>query len=90
MKSAKPYGIGRIVIYVCTEVDKQAQAGAGNVVNVLPAMIVNDWPENTWYQDNGIVNLKVCLDGQGDLWRTSVPHDQELKAPGTWHWPEIK
>jgi hypothetical protein len=22
------------------------------------------------------------------LWRTSVPHDEEVQAGGTWHWPE--
>lgn len=90
MKSVKPYSIGIVVIYVCTEADNEAQRGAGNVANILPAMIVNDWPDNEFYQDNGIVNLKVSCDGQGDLWRTSVPHDQDNKAPGTWHWPEMK
>lgn len=88
MKSSKPYSIGRIVQYVCTDADKEAQRGAGNVTDVLPAVIVRVL-EYTSYE-NDEVNLKVFCDGMGDLWRTLVPHDQETKAPGTWHWPEIK
>ncbi len=35
------------------------------------------------------VNLRVfSLDGESAWGRTNVPHDEERKAPGTWHWPE--
>ncbi len=56
-----------------------------------PALVVRVWPGY-----DGI-NLQIFLDGSNDCpnlaneymtWRTSVPHDEETKAPGTWHWPE--
>jgi hypothetical protein len=61
--------------------------GAANKQLVLPAVIVAKF-ENSGYQ-NDEVNIKVFTDGARNIWCTSVPYD-ESKAPGTWHWPEIK
>jgi hypothetical protein len=85
MKSPKPYSAGRIVMYVPT--DKDASVIIGNITKILPAIIVRTWEETSYENDE--INLKVFTDGQNNLWRTSVPYD-ENKAPGTWHWPEIK
>ena len=62
-----------------------------------PATIVEVWP-------NDMVNLQVALDGPNDpsphnepnsdystashMWRGSIYHDEDQKAPNTWHWPE--
>lgn len=86
-KSPRPYSAGRIVMYVPfpgyhNEID-------ANGTSILPAVIVNAWEGQEYYQLTSTVNLKVFTDGPVDLWRTSVPYD-ETKAPGTWHWPEIK
>lgn len=86
MKSPKPYSTGRIVMYVPHLND--VTETKGNMATVYPAIIVATW-EHTSYE-NDEVNLKVFTDGPVDIWRTSIPHDQETKAPGTWHWPEIK
>jgi hypothetical protein len=60
-----------------------------------PAIVVRDWK-----QQNGLVQLQVFTDGLNDgfvdhngapinvIWCTSVAHDEQEKAPGTWHWPE--
>lgn len=88
MKSPRSYSSGRIVQYVPTETDKLSFFDNAQT-SPLPAMIVNAWEENPIYQEEGKVNLKVFPDGKGDLWRTSIPYD-ENKAPGTWHWPEAK
>lgn len=61
----------------------------GNSTSPLPAIIVNAWEGNEFYQEEGKVNLKVFTDGPTDQWCTSVAYDGN-KAPGTWHWPEIK
>jgi hypothetical protein len=87
MKSPKPYSTGRIVMYIPFATDTVAIAG--NQTQPLPAVIVRDWAELPYYQEHSQVNLKVFGDGPNDLWRTSVPYD-ENKTPGSWHWPEIK
>lgn len=87
MKSEKPYSTGIIVQYVPTEDDHHTLSG--NHTSPLPAIIVQDWAEVPQYKEHSQVNLKVFGDAANDLWRTSVPHDQEAKIPGTWHWPEI-
>lgn len=74
-------------MYVPTEGDQAVIIGNASTTP-LPAIIVNTW-EHTSYE-NDEVNLKVFTDGSNDIWPTSIPHDQETKAPGTWHWPEIK
>jgi hypothetical protein len=72
--------IGRIVIYKTSESDKEVmRANHSNVQDFLPAMIVKAWSDTC-------VNLKVFLDGIGEIWKTSVPlGDQE----NNWNWPEI-
>ncbi len=72
--------IGRIVHYVLDDVmDEHRPAIIARVFS--PVM----------------VNLQVFVDGQNDsglvqvgslLWKSSVEHDEEFKATGTWHWPE--
>lgn len=75
--------VGRIVMYNTTEQDRAKMKalsclGKGcNEQKQLPAIIVAVWgPE--------CVNLKVMLDGHGDLWKTSAGMgDHE----GGWSWP---
>jgi hypothetical protein len=88
MKSPKPYSVGRVVMYVPTDGDKQSIRGNAST-SPLPAIIANAWEENPYYQEQGQVNLKVFTDGSNDYWATSIPYD-ESKTPGTWHWPEVK
>ncbi len=73
--------IGRTVIYKTTEADRKLmqESKSCNDQKELPAVIVATWGGDT-------ANLKVNLDGEGDLWKTSVTKgDQE----GMWHWPVI-
>lgn len=85
-KSPKPYSAGRVVQYVPFTSD----VFEGNNTSPLPAIIVNAWENNSVYQEDNRVNVQVFVDGpEGSHWRTSIPYD-ENKAPGTWHWPEIK
>jgi hypothetical protein len=88
MKSPKPYSVGRVVVYVPFATDyNEANGNIGS--SGLPAIIVNSWNDLTFYHDNSQVNLKVFTDGPVDLWRCSVPYD-ENKTPGSWHWPAVK
>lgn len=87
MKSPKPYSVGRIVMYV-PHLSENVES-RGNLSDLLPAIVVQDWKGNEAYQEQSSVNLKVFTDGPVDLWRTSVPYSEE-KTPGTWPWPEIK
>ena len=98
--------IGRIVLFVlsaaCCEAienDRKAScchgdelAGAphqqkrGNPVSegmVCCAQVVATW-------GGTCVNLKVNLDGNDTYWVTSASHDQENKAPRTWHWMDYQ
>jgi len=78
---------GRIVYFVfsafeAAAVDAQRAGGGGNVVrdgDIYPAMIVRVW------DDTGLVNLKVVLDGPDAYWATSVPYDP-AKGARSWHW----
>lgn len=74
--------IGRTVIYKTTEAERQAMEASNNMnsQNELPATIVAVWSETT-------VNLKVELDGEGSLWKTSA---QIGNDPGNWNWPQIE
>lgn len=78
--------IGRIVIYKTTEAQQKAMQSAPalnkgtNVSKELPAMIVAVWGPT-------VVNLKVFLDGHGDIWVTSATLGDD---PGQWNWPVIK
>jgi len=55
-----------------------------------PAVIVRVWDEKP--TEKSVVQLQVFTDGENDglknvEWRTSV-HQDNAKAPGTWHEPE--
>ena len=66
--------VGMIVKYKTTEADQSKMAEHRSVCNVkeeLPAVIVAVWP-------NDVVNLKVLLDGQGEIWQTSVLQGEEI------------
>lgn len=73
--------IGRIVHYRPTPERNKALVEMGyNSQDLYPAIIVAVWgPE--------CVNLKVILDGPGDMWITSANKGDE---PGMWSWPVIK
>ena len=73
--------IGRVVIYNTTEEDK-ASAGKNfdNVVQQLPAIIVNVWSDTC-------INVRVFSDGGGMLWKTSINQGDQ---PGQWNWPVIE
>ena len=76
--------IGRVVVYKTTEQDqslmkaKSETDGRCNVQEELPAVIVAVWSDEC-------VNLKVNLDGDGEIWKTSINNGNEQ---GQWNWPE--
>lgn len=77
--------IGDIVCYVLSAQDGTNLA---NVGHPRPAIIVRVWNDDC-------VQLQVFTDGTNDradganvIWVTSVNHDQDQKAPRTWHWIE--
>ena len=73
--------IGRTVIYNTTEEQKtKMRVDYANVADKLPATIVAVWGTES-------VNLKVNLDGPGDMWLTSITRGDE---PGQWNWPVIE
>jgi hypothetical protein len=76
--------IGRIVIYKTTEQDKKNFRDGfehANVVDELPAVIVNVWSDTC-------VNVKVLTDGRTqDLWKTSINQGDQA---GNWNWPVIE
>jgi hypothetical protein len=71
--------IGRVVIYKTTEEDrkKMRESSNQNVQHELPATIVAVWSESC-------VNVKVDIDGEGQLWKTSINLGTE---EGNWGWP---
>lgn len=81
--------VGRTVHYVLT--------GGRNPGEHRPAIIVRRWDRAT-YPDGETVQLQVFTDATNDylpdqvgsnglMWATSVHHDEETMAVGTWHWP---
>lgn len=73
---------GRRVHYVSydqTFPDDQCRAAVCTVATVMPDMNVPEGSEH------------ICLMVL-DLWQTdpkhNIPHDEDTKAPGTWHYPE--
>ena len=76
----KGLGVGRIVHY-------QAQIKQGLDDGVRPAIITHVW------NDDGMVNLLVFLDGSLDVGqgmlspKTSVAHAED--KVGYWHWPTL-
>ena len=69
--------IGRIVTYHCDEEQKEKM---NNFQADAPAIITAVFGEN-------LVNLKVLLDGEENLWMTSVSLGTGAHE---WSWPEIK
>ena len=69
--------IGRIVNYRLLPDER----GNGNMADMAPAIITAVWAESG---GGSGVNLRVFLDGEAVLWRTSVREGQE---PGEWLWP---
>lgn len=77
--------IGRIVVYNTTELDRNLMREVkANVQIQLPAIIVATF-ENSSYQNNES-DLKVLLDGVGELWGTSIPQGD---GEGQWNFPVI-
>ena len=73
--------IGRIVRYRTTEEDRESmRKNHQNVQEELPAIIVAVWSDTC-------VNLKVLLDGEGDMWVTSSSQGNDEM---NWNWFEIK
>lgn len=61
---------------------------AGNAVHpgdIAPAMVVRVFDRSVVNGDDGMINLKVMLDGPDEYWATGILYD-EGKKPGTWHW----
>jgi len=81
--------IGRIVIYHTTEAEREVMRNNPNcnVSDYLPAMVVANWTHELVTEGSQCLNLRVFLDGEGTLWKTSI---NEGDAPGHWTWPEIK
>jgi len=78
--------IGRIVIYTTTDDDKNyMRINHCNVVDELPAVIVNVWGDT----EDACVNLKVMLDGHGDMWKTSIPRKSDINKDLCWDFPTI-
>lgn len=85
--------IGRIVRYVLPN-GILSEAKQHRIGHHRPAIIVAINCEGT--KDESL-QLQVFTDGSNDgigkdgdrnvYWATSVRHDEETKAPGTWHWP---
>lgn len=69
--------LGQTVLYCLNDVDTDAaRLHAGNKPvegDLLPAVVVANWGDS--------VNLRVLLDGTGDIWVTSRRYGDE---PGTW------
>lgn len=64
------------------------QPSLGNPVSPgehVPAMVVRVWPNE--FGNNPGVNLQVFLDGNDQLWATSVKFSL-APSNGTYHWPE--
>lgn len=89
MATQQAPSVGRIVHYVTHPARGFRHEGVHR-----PAVIVHVWSPG---HPNGCVQLQVFADGNGGeyndgtpnvVWATSVTHDEETKAPGTWHWPE--
>jgi len=77
--------IGRIVHYVLNEGPHKGEH--------RPAVVVLPFSETT-------LNLQVFTDSNPEgkyndelppiMWATSILHDEDTKAPHSWHWPEIE
>lgn len=78
MQDQKPT-IGRFVHYKPSEVERKRMKDANNCneSSLLPAVITAVWSDSC-------VNLKVLLDGEGDLWATSRSRGEN---EGNWDWP---
>jgi hypothetical protein len=68
--------IGRMVVYHCSQDEKEKM---NNYQETAPAIITAVWSDTC-------VNLKVILDGENNLWKTSAPLGE---AEMQWSWPVI-
>lgn len=93
--------VGRIVRYVLSAADCRAIEDNEDLVNqlirgnpilvgntpregeIVPAVVVVPWSDTRF-------NGQAFLDGNQNVWLTSVSLDQETKRPGTWHWAEFE
>jgi len=82
----KRASIGRIVIYHTTETERAIMSTSPecNKQEHLPAVVVANWSSEG--VENQTINVKVLLDGKGELWKTSI---QMGEGEGQWSWPEI-
>ena len=86
--------IGRIVHYILSandveQINREYSSHHCNPHDVnqhVPAIICVVWPNEYGPNYDGC-NLQVFLDGNIQLWRTSIKEDI---IAGTWHWPERK
>lgn len=58
----------------------------GEYPSVCRAAIMTEVP-SPFSDDSEAVSLCV-LSPEGQFFNRHVPHDEETKAGGTWHWPE--
>lgn len=79
MSEKKKLTVGRIVNYHVSDNDSQELKNNFVAGEVLPAIIVRVWSEET-------VNLKIFTDGPVDVWKTSVLQGD---GQGNWSWPII-
>lgn len=69
--------IGRVVVYHCNPDEKEKM---NNFQETAPAIITAVWSDTC-------VNLKVILDGENNLWKTSAPLGE---LENQWSWPVIE
>ncbi len=78
--------VGRTVLYRMTAGDcdqlkePPGQNNEHQAGQLVPAVVVRVWSE-----DAGTSNLRVSVDGNATLWKTSISEGGEL---GHWQWPE--
>lgn len=69
--------LGAMVMYV----SPKCETKNNNIVDMSPSIVVRCHENN-----RGVVNLKVLLDDEKDLWVKDVTYS-ETNEPGTWHYP---
>jgi hypothetical protein len=78
--------IGRIVVYNTSEEERKTMKDSGqNVQERLPAIIVATWQnQGETASEDTAVNLKVFVDGIGEIWKTSC---KQGTGPNQWMEP---
>ena len=74
--------LGQQVFYIVTdeEITTMNNQSNCNSQQILPATIVAVWGDTP----ESAVNIKIHLDGEGDLWKTSITQGT---SPGDWKMP---